>query len=333
MKMHLRKERKKKIKFRYFIYLFIIYLSFSYTYYYSLKSKENISNEKFISFLLKEGNIDYFKMNYLPEFFNSSLNFFLKLDFSNPSSLLKGVFDYQKSSISLTHNDDYSNLEELKSISSYISDPNKVDINNPIIYLYNSHQLENYNNANLEIYGITPNVLMASYLLKEKLNNLGLSTIVEDTNESEFMTINGWDYNYSYTASRLFMLDKKSKYSSLKYYIDIHRDSVSYDLSTTTIGEKKYAKILFVLGLENPNYSVNLNMITKLNEIMNKNYPNLSRGILKKEGPNVDGVYNQDISGGAMLIEVGGVENNIMEVLNTIDAISVCLKEYINNNA
>ena len=56
-----------------------------------------------------------------------------------------------------------------------------------IIYIYNSHQLENYNNYNLEIYGITPNVLMASYLLKEKLNERGLSTIVEDTNLTEFL--------------------------------------------------------------------------------------------------------------------------------------------------
>ena len=72
-------------------------------------------------------------------------------------------------------------------ISYYIEDPNKVDINNPLVYIYNSHQLENYNNSNLEIYGITPNVLMASYLLKEKLNKNGISTIVEDTNLTEFL--------------------------------------------------------------------------------------------------------------------------------------------------
>ena len=45
------------------------------------------------------------------------------------------------------------------------------------IYIYNSHQLENYDSTNLDIYGITPNVMMASYLLKEKLNKKGLSTI------------------------------------------------------------------------------------------------------------------------------------------------------------
>mgnify|MGYP003305959477 CR=1 FL=1 len=47
--------------------------------------------------------------------------------------------------------------------------PNAVDIENPIIYIYNSHQLENYSSTNYEAYNITPNVMMASYILKEML--------------------------------------------------------------------------------------------------------------------------------------------------------------------
>ena len=50
------------------------------------------------------------------------------------------------------------------------------------------------------------------------------------------------------------MLDKKSTYSSLKYYIDIHRDSVSKNITTVNINNKNYAKILFVVGLEHNNY-------------------------------------------------------------------------------
>ena len=50
---------------------------------------------------------------------------------------------------------------------------------------------------------------------------------------------------------------------------------------------------------------------------------------MKKGGAGVNGIYNQDISSNAMLIEVGGVDNNIDEVLNTIEIISVILKEQI----
>ena len=210
-----------------------------------------------------------------------------------------------------------------------MSDPSNKKIDKPLIYIYNTHQLENYNNDNLSIYGITPNVLMASYLLKEKLNNLDIPTIVEDTNITEFLDINKWDYSSSYKASRIFLLDKKNTYDSLKYYIDIHRDSVSRELTTININNKNYARILFVVGLEHNNYKNNLSLAENINNLFNKYYPGLSRGIYKKEGPNVNGIYNQDVSGDAMLIELGGVDNNISEVINTINAISDVISKYV----
>jgi stage II sporulation protein P len=224
--------------------------------------------------------------------------------------------------------DEY-NYEKLSGISKYINDPNPVDITKPRIYIYNSHQLENYNNENLEAYNITPNVMMASYLLKEKLNNLGIPTIAENTNIQDFMRVNMWEHADSYKASRILILDNKNKYNTLEYYIDFHRDSIKKSLTTTTIGNKKYARILFVIGLDNPNHKENLRLVTTLSEKINKLYPGLSKGILKKQGVGVDGLYNQDISPKMMLLEVGGVENTIEEVLNTIEAFSICFKEFI----
>ena len=263
---------------------------------------------------------------------NKSTKFLFNIDIKNPTSILdNGIFVYGNNDkiLEMEHNDDYSNLEQLKEVSSYIEDPNPVDIENPIIYIYNSHQLENYNGENLDIYGITPNVLMASYLLKEKLNSRGLSTIVETTNMSEFLSLNGWDHASSYKASRIFILEKKNKYSSLEYFIDIHRDSVGKNVSTVNIGGKSYARILFVVGLEHSNYASNLNTMENINNLCNKYYPGLSRGIYKKEGAGVNGIYNQDISPNSILIEVGGASNNIDEVLNTIEAISNILYYYI----
>lgn len=263
---------------------------------------------------------------------NSTVNYLLKIDITNPTSILDtSILKYGNESkvAILEHNDDYSNLEQLKKISSYMEDPNPVDEESPVIYIYNSHQLENYNSSNLDIYGITPNVLMASYLLKEKINSKGISTIVEDVNLSEFLSLNNWDYSNSYKASRIFALDKKNKYSSLEYFIDIHRDSVSKKVTTATIDGKSYARILFVVGLEHENYESNLKTAEEINALFNKHYPGLSRGIYKKEGKGVDGIYNQDISSKSILIELGGVDNNIDEVLNTTEAISNILYYYI----
>lgn len=334
-KMNLKSPiKKKKIKFKYIIYILIIYISFSYTFYYSMKNNPNITNEEFINLLLEGGNFS--NKNYsLPKIVNKTVNFFLNIDFANPTTLLNNSILSIKSSekvVHLEYNDDYSDMDKLKDISSYIEDPNPKEVDNPTIYIYNTHQLENYNNKNLEIYGITPNVLMSSYILKEKLNKLGIPSIVEDTNMSDFLKINGWDHTSSYKASRLLILEKQSKYPTLKYFIDVHRDAIPKNLSTINISNKSYAKILFVVGLENKNYQKNLELVTKLNDLFNKYYPGLSRGILKKEGPGVDGVYNQDLSPNSILFEVGGYDNTIYEVFNTIDAISDILFKYIKEN-
>lgn len=334
-KMNLKKKRKH-FKFKYLLYVFIIYFTFSYTFYFSLKNNDKITNEKFINLLLKNGNANILYDYDLVNVVSDSVNYLLNINFKKPYTILNGTILKQgliEEHIDLEHIDDYSNMEELEKISSYIEDPNPVDVNNPIIYIYNSHQLENYDNENLEIYGITPNVLMASYILKEKLNKLGLSTIVETTNLSDFLNVNGWDYSSSYKASRLLLLDNISKYDSLKYFIDIHRDSVSKNVSTVTIKEKSYAKILFVVGLEHDNYQANLDNMNKINAISEKYYPGLSRGIYKKSGSGVNGIYNQDINENVILIEVGAYKNNIEEVFNTIEALSNILYFYINGEA
>lgn len=338
-KMNLKTVKKRKIvKLKYIICLLFIYLSFAITFYYSMQNNQKINNEQFINFLINGGSIEKFDNLKLTSLVNKTMNLILNIDFTKPVSLLNNTVLGQKkdkkvsNDIELEYNDDYSNLEELKEVSEYIEDPNPIDINNPIVYIYNTHQLENYNNKNLDIYGITPNVLMASYILKEKLNKMGISTIVEDTNISDFLNINGWDYSSSYKATRLLILDKKSKYPSLKYFIDIHRDSVNKDATTTTIDGKNYAKVMFVVGLEHDNYEKNLNNTTKINDLVSKYYPGLSRGIYKKEGINVDGIYNQDLSENSILIELGGVDNNIEEVFNTIEALSKVLNYFINGD-
>lgn len=322
--MKLKKIPKRK-KIKGIILIIVVYLSFAYTFYYSFKSNPRIMNEEFINYLLDSGNTLMVNNYKLPKIINKTINFLLKIDITKPDTLFNNTII----SYNTAEEDNYSNLEYLKQVSYYMEDPNKVDIQNPIVYIYNSHQLENYNNNNLEIYGITPNVLMASYLLKEKLNQKGISSIVEDTNLTEFLSLNNWDHSNSYKASRIFILDKKNTYPSLKYYIDLHRDSVGKKISTVSIKSKDYARILFVIGLEHDNWNSNYNLANDLNNLFNDKYPGLSRGILKKEGPTVNGIYNQDISTGSMLIEVGGVDNNISEVMNTLNAICDVLSTYI----
>ena len=337
--MNLRNTSRKKNKFKikYVLLLVIIYFVFCYAFYYNIKINKTISNEEFIKLLLKNDNYDILNSNFGVNFINDTVKYTLNIDFTKPSSIFNAtVFkDNDKNkilsnnTINLEYNDDYSNFSQLKDISSYINDPSSEVVSNPVVYIYNSHQLENYSNENLEIYGITPNVLMASYLLKEKLNKLGIPTIVEDTNITELLRVNNWDYSSSYKASRLLILSKLNEYSSIKYLIDIHRDSVTKNMTTVSINNKNYARILFVVGQDHNNWNMNYDSASKLNTLIENNYKGLSRGILKKTGYGVDGVYNQDLSSNSILIEVGGVENNIDEVLNTVNALSDVIYKFI----
>ena len=231
------------MKIKLILYLIIMYLGFAYTFYYSFKEKESISNEEFINLLVSTGNANILNEYKTTNVVNKTMNYLLNIDLSNPltflnSSILKYGEKENIKEISLEYNDDYSNMEELKDISDYIVDPNPTNIEEPLIYLYNSHQLENYSSENLSIYGITPNVLMASYILRENLIKEGIPTIVEEANMSEILKQHNWNYSYSYQASRIAMEEKKNKYSTLEYFIDIHRDSITKNYSTVIINDK-----------------------------------------------------------------------------------------------
>lgn len=331
-----KKIRHHFIKLRYLLFIGIIYLSFDTTYAYLLDRKTKIDNDMYLKMFLSSTN-NHFKTDYQPKrLLNEVVLLISNIDVTNPSNLLS-ININNDTVVPVTgnydaHTDDYDPNAQEK-ITKYIKDPNPTTINKPIIYIYNSHQLENYSATNLEIYNITPNVMMASYMLKEKLNDLGIGTIVNESNLAEFIRINNWSHKDSYKASRIFILDAKNKYDTLEYYIDIHRDAINKKESTVKIGGKTYAKTLFVVGLENSNYVKNLELVTTLNAKINELYPGLSRGILKKEGKGVDGVYNQDISPRCILIEIGGYESTFEEVMMSVDAIAKVLYAHIKGDS
>lgn len=206
------------------------------------------------------------------------------------------------------------------------------DNNSPTIYIYQTHANEEYSYNKNNIYNIIPTVKTASYILSDELKKLGLNTLVEKENTISILNSRNLPYRDSYKISRELMEKRSLENPNLEYFLDIHRDSVKKSITTTTINDIKYARIMFLLGLENKNYLENKEVITKLNDYINKNYPNLSRGIYEKQGKGVNGIYNQDYHKNVLLIEVGGYENTIDEVNNSLKVISDALYNYIQKN-
>ena len=221
------------------------------------------------------------------------------------------------------------NNEYTKYLSN-VEEPVITEKTQPLIYLYNSHQTEEYKASTYAEFSVNPTVIMNNYILEDIFNKNGYKTIVEENSIKEILNNNNWNYTYSYKASRQLLENSIIKYPSLKYFIDIHRDSLPHDKTTVNINNKDYAKVIFLIGLENPKYQENLEFTEKINNKINELYPGLSKGIYKKGGPGVNGVYNQDFSPYTILIEIGGYENTTNEVLNTTIAFSKCFMEVIN---
>lgn len=197
----------------------------------------------------------------------------------------------------------------------------------PTVYIYNTHENEKYSSTK-EI-NINYSVKDASRYLKEKLKTYNIYSIVEEGSITDVLNTNNWNYASSYKVSRMYLDKAQKNNKDLVFYVDIHRDSVSKSISTIKIDEKKYARTMFLLGLENPNYKENQVVMESLETWLNINYKGLSRGIYKKQGKGVNGVYNQDFSPNCILIEVGGEENTYDEVVNTMDVIAEMLYEYM----
>lgn len=335
-KINLKKSPSKK-KFRtifvkFLFLVVIVYFTYALTLKYLISNNIDITDEKYVTFLINES---YNKGNTYSFIVNESLKLMSGIDLTKPYTILDSkiksgnVVSAEEIEKDAKAGDDDYDSSVYEKLTSYISNPSNNKVENPEVYIYNTHQLETYSNSGLESSNITPNIMMTSYLLSEKLNKLNVPSIVEDTNMSEFIQISNLDSSEPYAVTRMFINNAKSKYANLKYFIDIHRDSVSKDISTCEIDGKSYARILFVIGTTNPTYAENEKLANKLDEISDNLYPCMSRGVYKKETEGWNLVYNQDLSSNAILIEVGAKENTIDEVLNTVDALSNVLKNYI----
>lgn len=306
-------KTKRKIRFKKLILLIIVVYLVCVIRNYTLNIKLINSNEKFIYTTLDNSNNYVYTNKKSNNIINKISEYVENNIFNNPIFFLKSQINYN------------NEKKESKNVS-FLYEKNTL----PLVYIYNSHQGENYGMKYLEEYNITPNVLMAANMLKEKLESNNIKTVVEEENILEYMKNNNMSFAKSYQASRVFLEKAINKYKSVKLFIDLHRDSVSNISTTVNIDGKDYAKILFVVGLEHNNYEKNLDVATKLNNIILDKYPSLTRGIMKKKGVGVNGIYNQDLNENVILIELGSNENNIDEINNTLDILKDIIGEYLN---
>mgnify|MGYP004629617603 FL=1 len=139
----------------------------------------------------------------------------------------------------------------------------------------------------------------------------------------EYLSKNKLKYTDSYKASRYFLENNLTK--DYKLILDIHRDSLRHKYTLYEKDNKKYARILFVIGADNIDYKKNKLIADNLNNRLNNEYKGISRGVTLREDIN----YNQDLNNKIILVKIGGIDSTLEELNNTIEVFAKIISDYI----
>lgn len=128
------------------------------------------------------------------------------------------------------------------------------------------------------------------------------------------------NYNGSYDRSKAVVEQYLKQYPSIKIVLDVHRDALIGQDGTvykavTEIDGIKTAQILLVMGsddkgLSHPNWQKNFSLAMRIEHRMNTLWPGLARPIALRTSR-----FNQQLSNGSILVEVGSHGNTLQESL------------------
>ena len=134
-------------------------------------------------------------------------------------------------------------------------------------------------------------------------------------------------YNASYTNSREAVKKYLQQYPSIRLVLDLHRDSLEDEegnqiVKTVFSQGTTLAPLMLVVGtdyggLNHPDWQENLALALKLQTQIESFCPGLCRSINLRTQR-----FNQDLSGGALLVEVGASGNSHQEALRAAEMLA-----------
>ena len=164
------------------------------------------------------------------------------------------------------------------------------------------------------------NMLSLGAELARLLNEAGIKT-VQDRTYYDYP-----DYLTSYDNARIGLQEQLNRYPTVKLVIDLHRDSAertdgSQWATEAIINGEKSAQVMLVMGTDSyythPNWEQNLSIALKLNAIMEKTHNGSTRPLdLRKQR------FNQDLSTGAIIAEIGAAGNTYREAMNAVSVLA-----------
>ena len=159
------------------------------------------------------------------------------------------------------------------------------------------------------------NMCAVGRVMADTLNAAGICTLHDET-------LNDYpSYTGSYANSRAVVQQYLAQYPSIKVVLDVHRDAIERENGTRcapvcTIDGRQAAQVMIICGCDNgtsvqlPAWRQNLRFAAAWERSMEAKYPGFTRPVLFSYR-----FYNQDLTTGSLLIEIGGHGNNLNEAL------------------
>lgn len=159
------------------------------------------------------------------------------------------------------------------------------------------------------------NMCAVGRVMTDTLNAAGLNTLHDET-------LNDYpSYTGSYSNSRAVVQQYLAEYPSIKIVLDVHRDAIETESGSRmapvcTVNGRQAAQVMIICGSDNgttvklPNWRQNLRFAAAWETAMEGTYPGFTRSTLLSYR-----FYNQDLTTGSLLIEIGGHGNNLNEAL------------------
>lgn len=157
------------------------------------------------------------------------------------------------------------------------------------------------------------NMVKIGDIITEKLQESGISVLHSTTQHDAVSYIN------SYNNAKATITKYLEQYPSIKVVIDVHRDAIASGDSDKVktlceVNGKNAAQVMLVMGCQDgsitnhPDWEQNLRLALRIQQASAIMYPGLMRPILLQPR-----CYNENMTKGSMLIEIGTDANTLSE--------------------
>lgn len=229
-------------------------------------------------------------------------------------------------------------LIDIKSTTSYQPDleallleplPFDLEGDEPAVLILHTHTSESYSKTSGQDYEETSeyrtldqryNMLRIGDEITAALEQAGIS-VLHDREFHDYPSYNG-SYSDAAESTESYL----EEYPSIRLVLDIHRDAAdtAYGQMVTecSVGGQASAQLMLVVGtgsggLSHPNWEENLALALKLHVTLEKQNPGICRNLALTYSR-----YNQHLSTGALLVEVGAAGNTLDEALIAANALA-----------